>query len=188
MPRFFLSFSILIIAFCFADGLNAMDIKSCKALSFSSDSDSKLGYSPAIWCGNIKGRFEVVNSGNKFIYDKELKGHWSKKGEIYKNHTNAKKHCDNLGSGWQLPNVYQLVSLLTKKKDILRGYINPIFNDNEERTYWSLSKARRAYFWAIKYNAAMIIEDVLYSNHWVRCFLPDPPAESKPTDKPKKEG
>ena len=151
-------------------------LKSCKARKYYDNAKSKLGLNPKTWCGDIASRFKKVNSGNKYIYDGLLKGHWSKQNGDDVKWSTAKSYCKKLGSGWTLPDIYQLMSLISENKDSSQGYINPIFSDTDKKWFWSNTPrvGSASDSWYVLFSSAGVYNlDVSNSNR-VRCFRPGP--------------
>ena len=151
------------------------DPKTCDAAKFHSDT-KELKLSSSIWCGDLKGRFKLENKGNDFIYDAMLKGYWSKLNSKSSNWADAKTHCSSLGTGWAMPEIFHLLSLVSQKSDANQGYINPIFSDNAKKKLWSktgspmifASRAQSAYI--SDFENSYILNDKKSNTHSIRCF------------------
>ena len=151
------------------------DIKSCKAVNYYGNAKTELNLTDKNWCGDINGRFKLENKGNDFIYDAMLKGYWSKSdGKRYK-WADAKAHCTGLGNGYVLPDIYQLLSLISQTNDPNEGYINPIFS-NTNTWFWSITPraASASYAWNVDFGNANIYASSVSYICRVRCFRPGP--------------
>jgi len=105
-----------------------------------------------------------------------LKGYWSKSdGKRYK-WADAKAHCTGLGNGYVLPDIYQLLSLISQTKDPNEGYINPIFSDTDKYWFWSITPrvGSASHSWFVGFRSAGVDFGYVSPFGRVRCFRPGP--------------
>jgi len=105
-----------------------------------------------------------------------LKGYWSKwDGNTYK-WADAKTHCTGLGNGYVLPDIYQLLSLISQTKDPNEGYINPIFSDTDKYWFWSITPrvGSASHSWFVGFRSAGVDFGYVSPFGRVRCFRPGP--------------
>jgi len=185
--------------------INYPDLKSCKLSFYQTESKKDLGLKDQNWCGELN-RFKLINNQNDYIYDQMLRGFWSKK-IINKTQFGSPKpyffwtdiknqYCQKvLGQNWQLPTVYQLISLASSSFTAEVGYSNPLFNDN----FQGLASNDSIIFWShtirpnsslkegilISYLHPSSKSSVIYDrldglSGQVRCFRPLKTGEKEP--------
>ena len=91
---------------------------------------------------------------------------------------NAGTYCTNLGTDFELPDIYKLLSLASQTEDANEGYIDPIFDDNDRQHFWSSTKLQSdsSHAWAFSFNLSLLIPDNGIANDFgngVRCFRPE---------------
>ena len=157
--------------------VSELDPRSCKVKNtdaFRKKKVSELGLSQGRWCGDIKGRFQKLNSGKKFIYDSMLNGYWSRRSSYNMKWNHAKAYCQKLGPRWQLPDVYKMLSLFSQYNDNIfkLGYINPVFSDNNSTffNFWSSSRADILAVWKVDFTWSRLDGYSKELPLGVRCF------------------
>ena len=99
-----------------------------------------------------------------------LKGYWSKQDSKYYSYGNGEKKCKALGAGWIMPDIYQLNSLFSQKNHPTEGFINPIFSDTDQFSFWSSTQVSSLIAWRAYYKKADLRDSYMFNNIYVRCF------------------
>jgi hypothetical protein len=109
------------------------------------------------FCGEIPGRFQVVDSGDDYLYDHMLKGHWSLNHDFGKEgglrFKRAECHCADLGNGFRLPTALELISIIVSNPVTSEG--SPGFPDPVSSWAWSV-------YWTSTPTKNVVSSDV----HW----------------------
>ena len=153
------------------------DLKSCKAKNYYDDAKNLLALTDQKWCGDFAGRFSKKPGApaNDYVYDWLLRGYWSKQNGFPINWADAVTYCTNLGSGFELPDAYKMLSLFSQNKDANEGYIDPVFDDNDRAGFWSSTQPYSSYAWFFLFDSADVYDlGIAYLNRRVRCFRPGP--------------
>ena len=150
------------------------DLKSCKSLQYNTDAKNALGLTDQNWCGDFRNRFSKnpSASANDFVYDWMLRGYWSPSSSKKMSWADANTYCSNLGSGFKLPDAYELISLIAQTKNTQFGYINAFFDDNDKKTFWSstASNSSSSSAWDVNFDKSQITGSYGGNYDWARCF------------------
>ena len=148
------------------------ELDTCKSVEGSPDAEATFLLKNKNWCGDFKGRFKKKADAPRmdYVYDQLLGGFWSPSSSSEMQWSYAQSYCINYGSGWLLPDAYQLLSLMSQYESNNLGYINPIFEDNNQNWFWSSSSESSSEAWYLDFNLGrMEYNDTSKKNH-VRCF------------------
>jgi hypothetical protein len=114
-----------------------------------------------------EGRYGVVAGG---VLDTKTHLTWQNPAPIQASWDYGHAYCGTLGSGWRLPTIKELETLVDYSV-VGAPTADPIFADTQPLQYWSSTPMRTStdYAWTVDFKYGSTVRDQRTNVHFIRC-------------------